>query len=111
MTFLPTSYVRSHRRRWQLSQRELALLLGFTSQAVVSQHESLARLPQTKVLLKYEILFGEPVGELFPKLRKEAEDEIVIQVKALMQKLENRTDISTARKLELLTNLMRRIDV
>jgi transcriptional regulator with XRE-family HTH domain len=110
MPFLLPSYVRSHRKRWHLSQRELAFLLGLSSQAVISQHESLARLPQTKALLKYEVLFGEPIGELFPRLRAEAEGEVAEQVKALMARLEKRTDLPAARKLELLNKLIQRLD-
>jgi transcriptional regulator with XRE-family HTH domain len=107
-THLP-SYVRLHRKHLHLSQHELAFLLGLSSQAVISQHESLARLPQTKVLLKYEALFGEPIGELFPKLRIEAEDEVAAQVKTLMARLEKRGDLSAAHKLDLLNKLIQRL--
>lgn len=102
------SYIRAYRKRLQLSQRELAFLLGLSSQSVISQHEILLRVPQAKALLKYEILFGKTVGELFPKLREEAEDELAVQVKALMNHLDGREDLSVAHKLELLNRLAQR---
>jgi hypothetical protein len=104
------SYVRSHRRRWHLSQRELAFLLGLSSQAVISQHESLARLPQTKALIKYEVLFGERVGELFPGTRREAEAEIAAQARIILEHLAGRHDKVTTRKREVLTSLLQRLD-
>ena len=110
MTFRLPSYIRTHRKRWHLSQRELAFLLGLSSQAVISQHESLARLPQTKVLLKYEALFGEPISVLFPRLHQDASDEVAVQVRALMEALDRQTGLSTAHKLELLQDLIHRLD-
>ncbi len=110
MTFKLPSYVRSRRKRWHLSQGELSFLLGLSSQATVSQHESLMRMPQTKELLKYEALFGEPIGALFPKLRKQAQDEVAEQAKMLMRKLERRSDLAAAHKLDLLEELVRRLD-
>lgn len=85
-------------------------MLGLSSQAVISQHESFVRLPQTKELLKYEALFGEPIGVLFPKLRNQARDEVAAQAKMLIERLEKRTDLSAALKLELLEELIRRLD-
>ncbi|HEX3663765.1 MAG TPA: helix-turn-helix transcriptional regulator [Rhizomicrobium sp.] len=104
------NYVRSHRRRWHLSQRELAFLLGLSSQAVISQHESFSRLPQTKALIKYEVLFGEAISELFPKLRRQAELEIAGQARIILRRLEGRSDKIATRKRELLTNLIQRLD-
>lgn len=104
------NYVRPRRKHWLLSQRELAFLLGLSSQAVVSQHESLARLPQTKVLIKYELLFGEPVSVLFPKLHRDACAELAAQAKVLMRRLEKRSDRPSVRKLELLQAFILRLE-
>ena|ERR1051326_911918 len=109
MPFIVPSYLRSHRKRWRLSQRELAFLLGFSSQGAISQHEALIRTPEVKVLLKYEALFGESIGDLFPKLRDEAEKEIVLQAKQLMARLEEHPELPAARKLELLAKLIERM--
>lgn len=104
------NYVRARRKRWHLSQRELSFLLGLSSQAVVSQHESLVRLPQTKILLKYEALFGEPVGEIFPRVRRKAEEEVASRLKALRNCLEKRKGRAAADKCQLLENLIRRLE-
>ena len=110
MAFLLPNYVRSHRKRWHLSQREAAFLLGMSSQQAISQHEALVRMPQAKALLKYEALFGEAIGDIFPKLRDEAECEVLAQAKLLMERMEGRAGLSVARKLELLTALIRRLE-
>ena len=109
MSFRVPTYLRSHRKRWRLAQHELAFLLGFSSQGAISQHETLIRMPEVKVLFKYEALFGESIGNLFPKLRREAETEIVLQAQLLMKRLEEKDDLPAARKLELLTLLVERM--
>ena len=109
-SFLP-SYIRMHRKRLQLSQREVAFLLGLSSQTIISQHEFLQRVPQAKALLKYEALFDAHMGDLFPKLRADAEDELVVRVQSLMNELDANQDLPSARKLKLLEELVRRLDI
>jgi predicted transcriptional regulator len=55
MSHLP-NYLRARRKRWALAQYEMALLLGITTQAAVSQYESDDRLPQPDILIAYEII-------------------------------------------------------
>lgn len=110
MTSRLSSRIRAERKRLQLSQDDISFLLGLSSGATVSQHESVARLPELKLLLKYEVLFGKSAAELFPKLRWDVETEMLAQVRALMSELEARPQLSAQRKLEILETLLRRID-
>ena len=110
MTFHLPSHLRAERKRLQLSQGDISFLLGLSSQAAVSQHESLARLPELKLLLKYEVLFDKSVSELFPKLRWDIEGEVLAQIKELMCELDEQPNLPASRKLEILTHLLTRID-
>ncbi len=103
------NYLRSHRKQRQFSQGEVAFLLGLNSQSGVSQHEALARLPEFKVLLKYELLFDHPVGELYPDLRVKAKGELLSRLRALVRRLRRQPGRSAARKIELLTDVQARL--
>jgi DNA-binding XRE family transcriptional regulator len=61
-----TSYLRSHRKRAGLTQRDLANLLGYLSHNQVSKHERAETLPSLLIALGYQALFRVPIAELFP---------------------------------------------
>jgi transcriptional regulator with XRE-family HTH domain len=69
--------------RFGLSQEEVALLLGVTSGAEVSRHESFKRIPTLKTALSYEVIFGVPVRELFPGEAYKVEQEIQARARTL----------------------------
>lgn len=60
--------LRTHRRTWGLSQRELADLLGMESRAHISRIERGKRSPTLETALACSTLFGVSLGELFPQL-------------------------------------------
>lgn len=62
----PHNYLRTHRRKSGLTQRELAYLLGYRAQGQVSRHERTKDVPSFLVAIGYEIVFRVPVAELFP---------------------------------------------
>ncbi len=70
------NYVRSHRKRAGLSQRELALILGYRNEGVISRHELFRSVPPLLMALGYEAVFGESVSDLFPGLKETVEDAI-----------------------------------
>lgn len=59
------NYLRSHRKRTDLLQREVAFLLGYADGTLVSRHELGANLPDLRTALAYEAIFRAPVRELF----------------------------------------------
>ena len=63
-----TSYLRSHRLRSGMSQRELAELVGIIEHHQVSTHERATAVPTLLVALSYQAVFCVPVSELFPDL-------------------------------------------
>ena len=103
------NYLRSHRKQRQFSQGEVAFLLGLSSQSGVSQHEALSRLPEFKVLLKYELLFDHPVSELYPDLRAKARAELLARIRALLRRLKRRSGAAVQRKIELLGKAQSRL--
>ena len=70
-----TNYLRMHRRKSGLSQRELERVLGY-HRGAVSQHEVVKAIPPLRVAIAYEIIYRTPVAELFAGLRDAIADQI-----------------------------------
>ena len=97
------NYIRVHRRRTGLSQRELSEVLGFREESV-ARHEQFDAAPDLLIALGYEIIFRVPMSELFAGLRDEVAVEVETRLTALEQRLgqrsaRDRDANATARKL------------
>lgn len=97
--------IRAYRKAAALSQRDLGMLLGLSSQASVSQYESASRHPSASVLIGAELLFGIPARELFPKLYDEIEREVRFEA----EKLERRIATSRRERRKPLRALLSRL--
>jgi transcriptional regulator with XRE-family HTH domain len=104
------SLLRTQRRTWGLSQREMAKLLGFESSAEISRLEHGKRTPGLETALACSTLFGVPVQELFPQLAVESVDKLRERVGALHEGLNQPSTASAARKRELLDSALSRTD-
>ncbi|WP_375414588.1 helix-turn-helix transcriptional regulator [uncultured Bradyrhizobium sp.] len=102
------SYLRVHRKKWGLSQDELAGLIGSRSGATVSRLEGLRRHPNLRTAFAVQIIFGEPLEKLFPKVFDQVEDALMRRANALHEELQGTAGISTRLKLDLLDNLFKR---
>ena len=60
------NYLRTHRKRAGMSQRELGLLIGYKHEGQVSRHERSKTVPPLLTALAYEIIFRVPVSAMFP---------------------------------------------
>jgi transcriptional regulator with XRE-family HTH domain len=101
------SYLRSHRRKSGLSQRELAGILGYLTEVQISRHERSVAIPGLMIVLGYEAIFRVPVSEMFPGLYRTIEAGIEERLAILENELQRSTAKgrqaqSIARKLEWL---------
>jgi transcriptional regulator with XRE-family HTH domain len=101
------NYLRSHRRKSGLSQRELAHIVGFLSGIPVSRQERSVTIPTLLIALGYEAVFRVPVSELFPGLYRTVEASIEEQLESMENELQQsstkgRQAAFIARKLEWL---------
>ena len=64
------NYLRAHRKRAGLTQREVAFLLGLKASGPISELEKRHRLPLLRTALALEVIFGVSAGELFPGMRQ-----------------------------------------
>ena len=104
------NYLRTHRKRWSLTQDELAHLLGLTAQVAISQYELNLRRPGADILIGSEVIFGTSIRELFPQVYDQVADAVLARAKALYGRLEARNDLSASMKLRLLSDMLQRAD-
>src|SRR5262245_54378339 len=100
--------LRTHRRTWGLSQRELADILGFESPTHLSRLERGKRVPGLETALTCSTLFGVPPGELFPQLALEIEVSLRKKITRLHEDAIPITSASQMRKRELFTHALER---
>lgn len=102
------SYLRTHRRRWALTQRELAELLGTKSSTQVSRYERLSRKPKLSVVLACQVIFGVPPDKMFPKLFATIEEDVIRKAYDLYRRLNGGSTRAAQRKLKLITDMLHR---
>ena len=85
MASLP-NYLRTNRKRLALSQEEVAFLLGGTGEnkgSKVSRDESYEREPGLRAAIAYELIYDQPLRELFAGLYEQMERELAGRAKIL----------------------------
>ncbi len=65
------NYLRTHRRKSGLSQRELGLLLGYANEGQVGRHERSKTVPPLIAALAYEVIFRAHVSDIFAGIHGE----------------------------------------
>ena len=96
------NYLKSYRKKWGLTQTEMAQLLGGNSPGKVSLYEKFERLPTLQTALLYEAIFGVPVSQLFAGIYQQAEKEAAQCARIIQKKKSTKADLKSARKKELL---------
>ena len=104
------AFVRSHRRKWGLTQVELARLVGLSSRSAVSRSERADRVPTTATVIACGIIFGLTTQDLFPSLHEKIEATVRLAVAVLQEELADETDKLSIRKRALLAQVLERIN-
>jgi transcriptional regulator with XRE-family HTH domain len=104
------AFVRSHRRKWGLTQVELARLIGLSSRSAVSRIERAERVPTTATIIACGIIFGLATHDLFPSLQEEIEEAVLLVIASLQEELAGQSDKASTRKRALLTEVQERIN-
>jgi len=76
-------HIRLLRRRAGLTQRELAVLLGYRTHSQISRFENGSRLPDASELLQLEVIFGVVPSGVFPHLRDRAAKAVLVRIRKL----------------------------
>ena len=74
------NYLKAHRRKSGLTQRDVGSLVGYRNPGQVSRHEQSQSLPPLVIALAYELIFRVPVSAIFVgihgTLRKDIEHKL-----------------------------------
>jgi DNA-binding XRE family transcriptional regulator len=105
------NYIRMHRKRAGLTQRELGLILGYGYESPVSRHERFRALPSLIVALSYEAVFHVPVSEIFAGVHEAVALGVEERLSALEAELRKRIeeDIDAVMAAKKLTWIAERI--
>ncbi len=104
------NYLRALRRRWHLTQEELAFLFGYTDHAIVSRLERQERPITLAVAYACHVLFGCEPEDIFPALYRQVDASLAERIGDMLEQLQ-RADQSTATsaKLQLLREALNRL--
>lgn len=99
------SYLRYHRKKSGLTQREVAEVIGSIGPRQVARHENSKGAPSFFVAISYQIMFRTTVAELFPGLFETVSGDIEQRLSEMEQRLhqstvKGRKAADIARKLE-----------
>jgi transcriptional regulator with XRE-family HTH domain len=103
------NYLRTHRRRHNLSQADVAMLLGAASGTKVSRYENFTRMPGPLTVFAFEIVFNQPASELFAGSYETIRLAVQERARRLVKQLTAQPDAKTGknlRKLELLRSIV-----
>jgi len=84
------NYVRTYRKQSGLTQRELAIVLGYSDLWQISRHERSRSLPSLRTALAYEVVFQVPLATIFAEARRSIERSVELELRALEQDLRER---------------------
>jgi DNA-binding XRE family transcriptional regulator len=105
------NYLRVYRRRWQLSQEELAFLFGYDAESIVSRFESEERTITLAVAIACQTIFGVTTKDMFPALYASLEQSVLERMYKLRDRLaQSEMSQRTLAKLELLQEALKRIE-
>ena len=105
----PLCYLRTHRRVWGLTQKELARLMGFKSPTHMSRIENSKCTPTMEGAFACQVLFGIPPTEMFPHAFTLVEERVARDVYERHEALTDTTSLKGLRKRELFSLVLERV--
>jgi len=79
-------HLRSYRKTFGLSQKEVARLLGSRQGSNVCRYERFRSVPSLQTAIAYEIIFKASLSDLLPDLYAEVRDQVSRRARSLLKK-------------------------
>ena len=108
MTAIIVTYLRRERRKWGLTQAELAQLVGIKHRAQISALERGIATPTARQLLAFQFLFGLTTAQLFPELSISSQNIVIREATMMIDNHEADTSLRAQRKNTLLRQTISR---
>jgi transcriptional regulator with XRE-family HTH domain len=100
------TYLRPFRRRWGLTQKELAFLIGAESPTTISRLEQLKRFPSLAAGIACLVVFDTSAPEMFPGLFADIRKEVLARAAQLYDELQGNPSPATRTKLDFLEKIL-----
>jgi hypothetical protein len=110
MTQSRETYLRPQRRRFGLTQRELAFLIGAKDAGVVGRIEGMQRAPSLLWMCACAIIFDAAPAELFPGLFAKVSEGVLARANDLYEELQGNPSQTTRFKLDFLERVLARLE-
>jgi len=103
-------YLRMYRKRSQLTQSDIAFIMGLPEYTNISHWEKGRRTPNTEMILLYHLLFDVPVETLFNGQKDILSESVVERIESLITNL-NQMESSPkiARRIAFLESTLKRL--
>lgn len=85
------NYLRAHRKKSGLSQRDVGKLLGYKDPGQISRHERATSIPPLAAALAYELVFRAPVSSIFAGTRDAIARDLEVRLKEIGAALGSRS--------------------
>jgi transcriptional regulator with XRE-family HTH domain len=102
------SLLRTQRRSWGLTQKELSRLLGIGSCSHLSRLENGWRPPNLRIAIASYVIFGVNLRKMFPKFWDETEQRVMRRMYLFYQVAQHGTTSRAKRKRDLAEHALRR---
>jgi transcriptional regulator with XRE-family HTH domain len=104
-------YLRTYRKKFGLSEREAAELVGMETGQTVARHESKVRIPTLLTAFAYQVVFDVPIRALFPELYRQVEQGVLQRACALRDELlAQKLNRRSMHKLRCVNEVIKRIE-
>jgi DNA-binding XRE family transcriptional regulator len=100
--------VRSCRKHYSITQKELAHLLAL-SQTAVSRLETNCEPATIETAFALQVIFGMPPSVGFPRLYQNVEEDVMARAAGLDRRLRRKTGGRAHRKRQLLSDMIARV--
>jgi transcriptional regulator with XRE-family HTH domain len=103
------SRLRRERRKWGLTQEDMAHLLSICSASEISRVENGWKKLGVPHVVAASLLFNRPINDLFPTIHRQVRDELLSRAFALLRQVEHDKRPEAHRKRQLLQEFLARI--
>jgi transcriptional regulator with XRE-family HTH domain len=104
------TYLRPLRRRWGITQKELAFLIGAKTGPAISRIEGGTRTPCRATAFACALVFGTTLPELFPGLFSQIHEDVLHRASELYEELQGNPSKTTRLKLDFLETVLARLE-
>ena len=104
------TYLRPLRRRWGITQKELAFLIGAKTGPAISRIEGGTRTPSRVTAFACALVFGATLPELFPEFSSEIREDVRRRANELYEELQGNPSKVTRLKLDFLEDVLARLE-